>query len=200
MAIFTTGSLCVPPYLAPDGKDTIMELKIRFDNTYQTLELDAKETERLWVSLDLDGEGLTQEEREALIQKTWEERFNRPEYNNWRKYHRHLGESRARPGKDETEDDLDDSEPLLEEISDDRIFRRDEIAIEQRESYEAICQWIREVLAKWPHWAEAFIAVRMDGTSVNDYAAVTRQNPYNVSKYLKRAAKILKENYDKRQI
>jgi len=198
--IFTTGSLCVPPYLAPDGKDTIMKLKIRYDNAYQTLELDAKETEQLWISLDLDGEGLTQQEREALIQKAWEERFNRPEYNNWHKHSRHQGESKAKPGKDETEADVDTSEPLMREVTDDRIFRQDEISREERESYEAICSWIREVLAKKPNWAEAFIAVRMDEMPVNDYAAATGQNAYNISKYLARAEKILKENFGKRQI
>lgn len=114
-----------------------MELKIRYDNAYQTLELDAKETEQLWVSLDLDGEGLTQEEREALIQRVWEERINRPEYNNWHKHNRHQGESMARPGKDETEDDVDAAEPLMDEVADDRIFRKDELSREEQESYEA---------------------------------------------------------------
>ncbi len=75
-----------------------MKLKIRYDNAYQTLELDARATEQLWVSLDLDGEGLTQEEREALIQKAWEESINRPEYNNWHRHNRHMGESKAKPG------------------------------------------------------------------------------------------------------
>ena len=177
-----------------------MKLKIRYDNMYQTLELDAKETVQLWVSLDLDGEGLTQEEREALIQRTFEERFNRPEYNNWHKHNRHMGESKAKPGKDETEEDVDTSEPLMSEVADDRIFRQDELTREERESYEAICAWIRKVLSKKPTWAEAFIAVRMDGMSVNDYAAGTGQNAYNVSKYLKRAEQVLKENYAERQI
>ena len=192
-------SLC-PTVPCPDGKDTIMKLKIRYDNAYQTLELDAKETEQLWISLDLDGEGLTQQEREELIQKTWEERFNRPEYNNWHKHSRHRGESKAKPGKDETEDDVDTSEPLMSEVADDRIFRQDELSREEQESYEAICSWIREILAKKPNWAEAFIAVRMDGMTVNEYAAATGQNAYNVSKYLTRAEKILKENSGKRQI
>ena len=177
-----------------------MKLKIRYDNAYQTLELDAKETEQLWISLDLDGEGLTQQEREELIQKTWEERFNRPEYNNWHKHSRHRGESKAKPGKDETEDDVDTSEPLMNEVADDRIFRQDDLSREEWESYEAICSWIREVLAKKPNWAEAFIAVRMDGMTVNEYATATGQNAYNVSKYLTRAEKILKENFGKRQI
>ncbi len=178
-----------------------MKLKIRYDDSFQTLELDTKETEQLWISLDLDsGEELSQAEREKRIQEAFDAKYNRPEYNNWHKHNRHRGESKAKPGKDETEDDVDTSEPLMDEVADDRIFRRDELAREERESYEAICAWIREVLAKKPNWAEAFIAVRMDEMSVNDYAAATGQNAYNVSKYIARAEKILKEYYGKRQI
>ena len=55
-----------------------MRLKIRYEQEFQTIELDAEATEELWVSLSLEGEGLTQEEKETLIQDTWEERFNRP--------------------------------------------------------------------------------------------------------------------------
>ena len=88
----------------------------------------------------------------------------------------------------------------MSEVADDRIFRQDELTREEQESYEAICSWIREVLAKKPNWSEAFIAVRMDGMTVNEYAAATGQNAYNVSKYIARAEKILKENYGKRQI
>lgn len=44
-----------------------MKLKIRYENEYQTITLDAETTEELWVSLSLEGEGLSQEEREKLI-------------------------------------------------------------------------------------------------------------------------------------
>ena len=40
----------------------------------------------------------------------------------------------------------------------------------------------------------------LHGVTVNEYAAATGQNAYNVSKYIARAEKILKENYGKRQI
>ena len=177
-----------------------MKLKIRYDATYQTLDLDAKETEQLWVSLDLDGEGLSQEEREALIQDAWEERFNRPEYNNWHKFNRHRGETKAKPGKDETEEDLDASEPLMDEVADDRIFQRDELDREERESYDAICQWVREVLVKKPEWADAFIAVRMDGEPIREYASRNGVDENNITQKLKRAEKKLREKYLNRQI
>lgn len=176
-----------------------MKLKIRYDNAYQTLELDARETEQLWVSLDLDGEGLTQEEREALIQKAWEERINRPEYNNWHRHNRHTGESKAKPGKDETVDDVDTSEPLMSEVADDRIFRQDELAREEREQYEAICEWVRKVLTDKPRWAEAFISVHMDLMPTKDYAASLGVDPTTVTHWLRRAEKKLRENYKNRQ-
>lgn len=81
-----------------------MKLKIRYDEAYQMLDLDEQATEQLWVSLDLDGgEALSQEEREKRIQEAFDAKYNRPEYNSWRKLNRHRGESKAKPGKDETE-------------------------------------------------------------------------------------------------
>ena len=60
-----------------------MKIKMRYDNTYQTLEVD---TDEMWVSLSLEsGASFTQEEKEQLIQNEVEERYNKPEYNNWHK-------------------------------------------------------------------------------------------------------------------
>lgn len=147
-------------------------------------------------SLSLEGEGLTQAQREKMIQDEWNEKYNKPEYNNWHKFDRHRGYSKAQPGKDDSEDDVDTSEPLMSEVADDRIFRRDEIERDRRESYEAICQWVRKVLAKKPNWADAFIAVRMDGVSVNDHAAnIGVSDASIVSKWLARAEKKLAEEY-----
>ena len=145
-----------------------MKLEVRYDNTVQTIDLDATATEELWVSLSLEGEGLSQTERERMIQNEWNERFNKPDYNSWHKFDRHRGESKAQPGKDDSEEDVDSSEPLMKEVMDDRVFRRDEIQLEERESYEAICQWVRKALIRKPNWAEAFISVRLDEVSVND--------------------------------
>lgn len=178
-----------------------MKLEIRYDNTVQNIDLDAEETEQLWVSLSLEGEGLTQAQREKMIQDEWNEQYNKPEYNNWHKFDRHRGFSKAQPGKDDDEDDADTSEPLMKEVADDRIFRKDEIERDRRESYDAICQWVRKVLVKKPKWADAFIAVRMDGVSVNDHAAsIGVSDASIVSKWLARAEKKLKENYPNRQI
>ena len=167
-----------------------MKLKVRYDESVQTIDLGAAATQELWVSLSLEGDDLTQDEKERLIQEEWEKKFNRPDYNSWHKFDRHRGYSKAQPGKDDDEDDCDTSEPLMKEVADDRIFRKDEIDRERRESYEAICQWVRKVLVKKPKWADAFIAVRMDGVSVNDHAAdIGVSDDSIVSKWLARAEK-----------
>ena len=178
-----------------------MKLEVRYDNTVQTIDLDAAATEALWVSLSLDGEGLSQSEREKMIQDEWNEQYNKPDYNNWHKFWRHHGDSKAQPGKDDAEDEMDTSEPLMKEVMDDRVFRQDEIKRDERESYEDICQWVRKVLIKKPHLAEAFISVRLDEMSVNDYAAsIGVSDASVVSKWLARAEKKLQEKYQNRQI
>ena len=46
-----------------------MKLKVRYENEFQTIELDAKSMDEMWVSLSLeDGENLTQEEKEKLCE------------------------------------------------------------------------------------------------------------------------------------
>ncbi|MBQ7264524.1 MAG: sigma-70 family RNA polymerase sigma factor [Firmicutes bacterium] len=179
-----------------------MKLKIRYENEYQTIMLDAEATEELWVSLSLEGEGLTQEERERLIQETWEERYNRPDYNNWHKHNRHTRRSKAQSENKDGEEGADTSEPLMSEVADDRIFRRDELAREEKESYEAICQWVRQTLIKKPKWADAFIAVRIDKIPIREYAAAIA-NPgediakveNNLTQKLKRATSALAKAY-----
>ena len=48
-----------------------MKLKIRYENDFQTIELDAEATDEMWVSLSLDcNEVITQEEKESLFDDT----------------------------------------------------------------------------------------------------------------------------------
>ena len=178
-----------------------MKIKIRYDNSYQTVEVSEADKDKLQAILSLEGEGLAPEEREKKIQQAFEELFNRPEYNNWHKFNRHRGESRAKPSKDETDGDIvDTSEPLLDEVLDARIFWQDELTRQEQDNYEEICQWVRRTLGKKQNWADAFIAVKLDGMSVNDYAKkVGVSDASIISKYLARAKKKLEENYAERQ-
>lgn len=175
-----------------------MKLKIRYENEYQTITLDAETTEELWVSLSLEGEGLSQKEREKLIQEEWEKRFNRPDYNNWHKFWRHHGESKAKPGDEE--DEVDTSEPLMDEVADNRIFRKDELDREASEGYESVCQFVKEACGKQADWADMFIAVRIDDMSVNDYAKQIGAGPSNISHKLERATQKIEKFMQNRQI
>lgn len=123
-----------------------MKLKVRYDESVQTIDLDEKATEELWVSLSLDGEGFSPVEKEQMIQKAFDVQYNRSDYNSWHKFDRHRSKSKAKPG--DGNDDMDTSEPLMNEVADDRIFRRDEIAREEREGYKAVCQLIREACGR----------------------------------------------------
>lgn len=67
-----------------------MELKIRYENGYQTINLNTEDTKKMWVSLSLEGEGLSQKEKESRIQEAFEEQFNKPEYNIWHRETRHI--------------------------------------------------------------------------------------------------------------
>lgn len=53
---------------------------------------------------------------------------------------------------------------------------------------------------KKPEWADAFIAVRMDGESIREYAARIGADENNITQKLKRAEKKLRENYKNSQI
>lgn len=168
-----------------------MKLRIRYENELQVLDLNEEDTEKLWVSLSLEGEGLSQEEREKLIQKTWEERFNKPDYNNWHKETRHIGFSKAMPGKDDDEEDLDSSEPLMSEVADDRIFRKDELERKEREDYEDWCDRIRAAMK--PDYAEMIIAIHLDGMEPCEYAESIGEKPNTLNHRLQRAEKKFKE-------
>ena len=177
-----------------------MKLKIRYENEVQVIDLNKRDTDELWVSLSLEGEGLSDRDRETLIQNAWDEQYNKPDYNNWHKHEQREGFYKGQGYEHDGEDDSTEAggtwcEPLFSEVRDNSIFRRDEIARESQWEYEDVCAWIRTVLAKKPAWAEAFIAVRIDGESIRSYAARVGDSENNITQKLNRAAKKLKENY-----
>ena len=172
-----------------------MRLSIRYENQFQSIELNEEETQEMWVSLSLEGENL---EKEKLIQKTFDEKFNKPEYNIWHRETRHLTTPKERFNDDG--DEYDTSEPLMKEVADDRIFRKDEIERAYQDDYEGVCKWIRTALGKKQNWADMFIAVRIDGMSIREYASFIGADENNITQKLKRATKKLQEEYENRQI
>lgn len=172
-----------------------MRLSIRYENQFQSIELNEEETQEMWVSLSLEGENL---EKEKLIQKTFDEKFNKPEYNIWHRETRHLTTPKERFNDDG--DEYDTSEPLMKEVADDRIFRKDEIERAYQDDYEGVCKWIRIALGKKQDWADMFIAVRIDGMSIREYASSIGVSENNITQKLKRATKKLEQEYKNRQI
>ena len=172
-----------------------MRLSIRYENQFQSIELNEEETQEMWVSLSLEGENL---EKEKLIQKTFDEKFNKPEYNIWHRETRHLTTPKERFNDDG--DEYDTSEPLMKEVADDRIFRKDEIERAYQDDYEGVCKWIRTALGKKQDWADMFIAVRIDGVPIREYASSIGVSENNITQKLKRATKKLEQEYKNRQI
>ncbi len=169
-----------------------MKLKVRYENKFQTIELDAKSMDKMWVSLSLESDdNLTQEEKEMMIQEVFEKKFNKPEYNSWHKFDRHRGYSKAKPN-DET-DELNISEPLMVEVMDPRIFCKEEFEQNNRYEYQALCQKIRTVLK--PEFAKVIIAVFLDDMTPEEYAASTGEKRDTVYKRLQRAKKKFENFY-----
>ena len=175
-----------------------MRLSIRYENQFQSIELNEEETQEMWVSLSLEGDELPNSDKERLIQDAFNEKFNKPEYNNWHKFDRHKGYSIAKPNADGLE--CDTLEPLIKEVADDRVFRKDELERAYQNEYEDVCQWIRTVLGEKQDWADMFIAVRIDGMSIREYASSVGADENNITQKLKRATKKLEQEYKNRQI
>ena len=64
-----------------------MKIKIRYENEYQTLEVENVELEK-WLNISISEEE-SQGDYEKRIQEEIEVKFNRPDYNNWHRHNRH---------------------------------------------------------------------------------------------------------------
>lgn len=169
-----------------------MKIKMRYENAYQTIEVETQELEE-WLNISISADE-SEGDYEKRVQKTIEVEFNRPDYNNWHQHDRHLGNSKAQPN-DET-DGLDTVEPLMDEVINPQIFYKDTIERENQWEYEAICMKVREVLK--PNIADMVIAIALDGQTVAEYAASIGDKPNNVSHRYRRAINTLKKVFQKR--
>ena len=172
-----------------------MKIRAIYENRFQYLELDTAAADQLWVSLSLGSSaGLSDEEKRKQLQSAFDEQFNRPDYNNWHQLDRHRGKSKAT--SEDGVDEWDTSEPLMSEVIDDRVFRKDEIMCEQRWEDEEVRAKIRATLK--PDHAEMIIAIHLDGMSCIEYATSIGQKPNTVNHRLQRAEKKLREIFEKR--
>ncbi|MEA4874373.1 sigma-70 family RNA polymerase sigma factor [Anaerorhabdus sp.] len=185
----------------PGRKGMQMKLKIRFENKYQTLDVGADE---MWVSLSLEGsEYSSEKEKEKLIQDAFDKQFNRPEYNCWHKFNRHIDPNprpRRLDGKrghlsleDENGQSMNAEDSLF-------VDDHDKTESNLRYEYEDVCQLVHKALGKKQDWIDMFIAVRIDGIPIRDYARSIGADENNISQKLKRAEKKIKEFLENHQI
>lgn len=178
-----------------------MKVVIRYETERVTFNLSDEETKQLGGCVNIDLESVPEDERQSKLQEACDKQFNRPDYNNWHKFWRHQGDSKAQ--SDDEGEELESSDPLMSEVADNRIFRRDEIERNRKDSYDAVCQWICKILK--PEVAEAFIATKIDRVTIRDYVT-KRAKPgediakleNNLSKKLTRAAEKLAVAYPER--
>ena len=138
---------------------------------------------------------------EKRIQEEWDKQYNRPEYNVWHRETRHIDPTPKRKRMDGRRGYIQGDPDDAAFDSMDYLLTTNDIEMHDHNfEYQDVCAWVRKVLAKKPEWADAFIAIRLDGESVREYAARIGADENNISQKLKRAEKKLKENYKDRQI
>ena len=156
-------------------KECSMELKIRYENGYQTINLNTEDTKKMWVSLSLEGEGLSQEEKESRIQEAFEEQFNRPEYNNWHKETRHIDPTPKRKRMDGRRGYIcgekdDDSFDIMDYLA--VTYPKCGVYDEEDETakmYESVLELIQEKVK--PDFVDTFIAITSKRTTSKQIAS-----------------------------
>lgn len=185
------------------GKEYFMKIRVLYEDhiknghkNYTTIEIPDGDYS---VMLDIDYEQRLAEakpEKKVEVKRceTLQEMFdlmNNKEYNHWRRYHRHLGNPKT-PYRKDDEVEID----VMDTFAD----NSQEIERIQESEREEVYQWIRKALGKKQDWADMFIAVRMEGMSIREYASSIGVSENNITQKLKRATKKLQEEYENRQI
>ena len=184
-----------------------MKIKIRYEKEFTTFELNLSDIKG-WLNIDLQPDE-SEEEFAKRAQEEVNKEYNRPEYNIMHKQERHKGFSIST--KDENGEETGDFEPSMSEVVDPYIFLKDEIDRESKENYEAVKEFVYSVLK--PEVADLFMAVRIDGVSINEKAesmlsrdAFESEEEYNkavsrlsnsITQKLKRANKNLEKSFSK---
>lgn len=164
-----------------------MKIKIQFENKVTYLEVPDEDC-TVMIDADYQDRLLTAEDKDTVvrrpIQEIMDERFNRPDYNNWRKFDRHRGEPKKKFRKDdENEDALDIMDTFGENTDEDDRNRLLE--------YSDICDRLRSSLK--PKQAELLIAIYLDDIKVSEYAKLKGVTVSAISHQLETAKKNLKK-------
>lgn len=141
-----------------------MKIKIRYENEYQTLEVENMELEK-WLNISISEEE-SQEDYEKRIQDVIEERFNRPDYNSWHKHDRHTGNAYMK-SKDGTVE-VNTEEAIMFRAADKSAFSSSIDGVHNQLEYEECCETLRSLLKTAV--ADMVIAIVLDGLTVSEYA------------------------------
>lgn len=95
-----------------------MKIKIRYENEYQTIEVENVELEK-WLNISISEEE-NQDDYEKRIQEEIEVKFNRPDYNNWRRHNRHSSD--AKVVKKDGEIEINTEEAIKEKAVDESAY------------------------------------------------------------------------------
>lgn len=161
-----------------------MNLRIRYEGQFQKVDVELSDMEG-WLNIEVSEES-TIAEREKVVQEKFNDMFNKPEYNNLRQVKRYC---------------VKDREADAENHKDGK--RKSAVVLSSyREAKERarVCDLVRELLPKKPEWADAVIAVYIDGCSIREYAEYIGESENNITQKLKRARNKLKKIFQNRQI
>ena len=172
-------------------RQELMKIKIRYENEYQTLEVENVELER-WLNISIS-EDESQEDYEKRIQEEIEVRYNRPDYNSWHKHDRHTGNAYMK-SKDGTVE-VNTEEAIMYRAADKSAFNSSIDGVHNQLEYEECCETLRSLLK--PAVADMVIAIALDGYTVGEYAASIGENANNVSHRYRRAINKLKKVFSK---
>ena len=187
-----------------------------------TMDVEVAEGEcKIMIEQDYQQRKRAAAEGEPVVRRSAQEiidgEFNRPLYNDWHREHRRRTEFPDYQSRDEQDGVL--ANPIEyapdtyscgiagsgcrrngKPVPDMSLVSCDELNRAKKNDDEAVCQTIRKVLEKKPEWADAVIAVFINGESIRGYAARIGANENNVTQKLKRAKKKLKKFWGNRQI
>ena len=164
-----------------------MKIKVTYENRTQTMEVDRDE---MWLCLSLGNtEGLTEKEMEKKIQASFDEQFNRPDYNNWHKHDRHSTGTAAPKKLDGTKGKVQTSDDESDKPADNTIdlFPDDTDTLMRDKSYEydVVCKLIRQHLKA--DQAELLIEIHLNRVPKKEYAVRLGITPSAVSHRLETA-------------
>ncbi|RQW75136.1 sigma-70 family RNA polymerase sigma factor [Lysinibacillus composti] len=194
--IFRTKGLCTsrhrPIFVsfaanAVRRKGCKMKIRIMYDNKPTYLEVPDEDC-TVMIDMDYEDRLSCAEDNETVIrrspQEIMDERFNKPDYNNWHKFDRHRGMPKKPFRKDDESEDATDHMDYLPDNT-------HEVARIKKEDYEYYCEIIRSILK--PKHSEPFIAVYLDGMTMTEYAEREGVSKSAISHRLNTAKKNLKK-------